>query len=160
MAYTTSSRPQHTTPTVNPPPPPPRPLNLPPKDIEYRQLISRAVTQRLHSPSLDLPPAIPSSDSLLNWELAERLLAREKAKQHTKALGIQWDDFIQDVHASELEIHTLTPTRYEAPKHANARAGERNQRFVFDQEGFDEYGRAQLAQVGVLEVWGRARRGL
>ncbi|KAH7070697.1 hypothetical protein BKA63DRAFT_384426, partial [Paraphoma chrysanthemicola] len=80
--------------------------------VQYRQLISRAVTQRLHSPSLDSnqPGNQENSDA---WETNERSIARDKAKTQVLLLSKTWDEFVQDVKRAEGEIHILTPTRYE-----------------------------------------------
>jgi hypothetical protein len=65
------------------------------KEVQYRQLVSRAVTQRLHSPSLshvrfeDL-----HADTFEAWELRERLIARDKAILETEKLGITWGMFL------------------------------------------------------------------
>ena len=62
--------------------------------VQYRQLISRAVTQRLHSPSLDDLTKTKAGDthvhSLVQWELQERCIARNKARIETEGLGIPW----------------------------------------------------------------------
>jgi len=62
--------------------------------VQYRQLISRAVTQRLHSPSLDDLTKTKAGDvpihSLEEWELQERCIARSKARIEAGELGIPW----------------------------------------------------------------------
>lgn len=57
-------------------------------DIEYRQLISRAVTQRLHSPLDDV-----SGDQ---WEIDERRTAQAKARARLCKLGVTWGTLIID----------------------------------------------------------------
>jgi hypothetical protein len=60
--------------------------NTLPPSTQYRQLVSRAATQRLHSPSLD-----QASPSLAEaWEFHERRIAREKARQQLRYLGVSW----------------------------------------------------------------------
>jgi hypothetical protein len=60
-------------------------------EVQYRQLISRAVTQRLHSPSLShLKFQDVRADTLEAWELHERLISRDKARLETKMLGVAW----------------------------------------------------------------------
>ncbi|KAI4954518.1 hypothetical protein J4E91_002231 [Alternaria rosae] len=87
--------------------------------VQYRQLISRAVTQRLHSPSLDDLTKTNLGDvpvhSLEEWELQERCIARNKARTEAEELGIPWTQFIRDVENAALQVHVLTPTRYEVP---------------------------------------------
>jgi len=62
--------------------------------VQYRQLISRAVTQRLHSPSLDdltkTKAGVAPVQSLEEWELQERCIARNKARNEAEELGIPW----------------------------------------------------------------------
>lgn len=62
--------------------------------VQYRQLISRAVTQRLHSPSLDDLTKTNLGDapvhSLEEWELQERCIARNKARTEAEELCIPW----------------------------------------------------------------------
>jgi hypothetical protein len=60
-----------------------------PINVQYRQLVSRAATQRLHSPSLD---RIPSAQHNVfeTWEMQERQQAREKARMHAQSLGVSW----------------------------------------------------------------------
>jgi hypothetical protein len=61
------------------------------REVQYRQLISRAVTQRLHSPSLShLKFQDVRADTLEAWELRERLISRDKARLETKILGVAW----------------------------------------------------------------------
>jgi hypothetical protein len=62
---------------------PPHPLNPNLPTIEYRQLISRAITQRLHS-------STPTKSSLDAWELAERKVAQTKARERLGKLGVTW----------------------------------------------------------------------
>lgn len=58
-------------------------------EIQYRQLVSQAGTQRLHSPSLErTSPGI--NDEHLGWEINERRDSREKAKLKLKSLGFSW----------------------------------------------------------------------
>jgi len=62
--------------------------------VQYRQLISRAVTQRLHSPSLEdltkTKVGVAPVQSLEEWELQERCIARNKARVEAEKLGISW----------------------------------------------------------------------
>lgn len=64
------------------------------REVQYRQLISRAVTQRLHSPSLDDLTKTDVNDTLAHtleaWEVQERCIARNKAWIETEMLGIPW----------------------------------------------------------------------
>ncbi|KAH8639731.1 hypothetical protein IG631_07501 [Alternaria alternata] len=82
------------------------------RGVQYRQLVSRAVTQRLHSPSLDdltkTDVANKLAHPLKTWETQERSIARDKARIEAKMLDIPWK-------SATLEVHVLTPTRYEAP---------------------------------------------
>jgi hypothetical protein len=79
------------------------------KKVQYRQLVSRAVTQRLHSSSLedltkttvDTTPA----HTLEEWELQERCIARNKARVETEMLGIPWSTI-----RSPSLLHTLLPS--------------------------------------------------
>ncbi|KAI4658977.1 uncharacterized protein J4E79_006737 [Alternaria viburni] len=101
--------------------------------VQYRQLISRAVTQRLHSPSLDdltkTKAGVAPIQSLEEWELQERCIARNKARNEAEELGIPWTRFIRDVESATLQVHVLTPTRYEVPPrniNKNQEATEQN----------------------------------
>ena len=62
--------------------------------VQYRQLISRAVTQRLHSPSLeDLTKTAAGNiiaHTLEEWEIQERCIARIKARNEAEEFGIPW----------------------------------------------------------------------
>jgi hypothetical protein len=62
--------------------------------VQYRQLISRAVTQRLHSPSLDDLTKTDVGHTLAHtlkaWETQERCIARDKARNEAEMLGIPW----------------------------------------------------------------------
>jgi hypothetical protein len=63
-----------------------------PTDVQYRQLVSRAMTQRLHTPSLSSRPSSTidtNIDIFKAWEKAEREQAKEKAKAHADTLGVQ-----------------------------------------------------------------------
>jgi hypothetical protein len=79
------------------------------KKVQYRQLVSRAVTQRLHSSSLedltkttvDTTPA----HTLEEWELQERCIARNKARVEAEMLGIPWSTI-----DSPSLLHTLLPS--------------------------------------------------
>jgi hypothetical protein len=68
------------------------------KEVQYRQLVSRAVTQRLHSPSLDDFTKIGVNDTLAHtleaWEVQERCIARSKARIEAEMLGIPWGEDI------------------------------------------------------------------
>ncbi|KAI4629473.1 uncharacterized protein J4E87_003737 [Alternaria ethzedia] len=87
--------------------------------VQYRQLISRAVTQRLHSPSLDdltkTKVGVTPVQSLEEWELQERCIAQSKARIEAEELGIPWTQLVHDVESTTLQVHVLTPTRYEVP---------------------------------------------
>jgi hypothetical protein len=63
-------------------------------NIEYRQLVSRAVTQRLHSPA-------PSHD-LDEFEVEERIVAKAKAHQRLRRLGVTWGN-------SAVTLHCINP---------------------------------------------------
>jgi hypothetical protein len=58
-------------------------------DIEYRQLVSRSSTQRLHSPSLDYSRRA-KTDNLIQWEIDDRQKSRAKVQQHIRMLGVSW----------------------------------------------------------------------
>jgi len=139
--------------------------------IEYRQLISRAITQRLHSPTW------PSS--LDAWERNERLSAQAKARERLGKLGVTWgasspgchnaasvtnhvpDQFVADVERVEGEVHVLTPTRYEG-EGANERAVKQNQEIgyvVRDREGGGERREMWCKQVQGLRMFHVARSG-
>lgn len=64
------------------------------RGVQYRQLVSRAVTQRLHSPSLDdltkTDVANKLAHPLKTWETQERSIARDKARVEAKMLDIPW----------------------------------------------------------------------
>ena len=61
------------------------------QEVQYRQLVSRAVTQRLHSPSLsNINLKDLYTDSWEAWELRERLIARNKAKIEIEGLRVSW----------------------------------------------------------------------
>ncbi|KAI2482203.1 hypothetical protein Ptr902_06584 [Pyrenophora tritici-repentis] len=108
------------------------------KAVQYRQLISRATTQRLHSTSLEdltrLERYIIMGSAVEAWELQERVIARGKAQAAIRKLGIPWEHFVQDVKNAGAEIHVLTPTRYEAPSsipYTNQDANEANERLAY-----------------------------
>ncbi|KAH7082397.1 hypothetical protein FB567DRAFT_474864 [Paraphoma chrysanthemicola] len=134
-------------------------------DVQYRQLISRAVTQRLHSPSLDSdqPDDKGYSDA---WETNERRKARDKAKTQVLLLGRSWDEFVRDVQRAEREVHVLTPTRYEGlPKSAfterNAKAVGENERrsFVMSTGEREEWRITQQEHIMLLKSLAQARGG-
>jgi hypothetical protein len=60
-----------------------------PINVQYRQLVSRAATQRLHSPSLDRRPS-PQHNVFDIWEIQERQQARARAGIHARSLGVSW----------------------------------------------------------------------
>ena len=64
------------------------------KAMQYRQLISRATTQRFHSASLDgltQPQHYGIMDKTVEaWELRELAIARAKAQATIGQLGIPW----------------------------------------------------------------------
>jgi hypothetical protein len=62
--------------------------------VQYRQLVSRGATQRLHSPSLD-HPLQTSNDA---WEFNERQIARGKARRHIQTLGVPWSMYSNPLH--------------------------------------------------------------
>ncbi|KAH8701289.1 hypothetical protein GQ44DRAFT_55837 [Phaeosphaeriaceae sp. PMI808] len=135
--------------------------NALPTEVHYRQLVSRAVTQRLHSPSLDnLRPT--SGDSITKWELGERTYAREKAKVHTGALGVTWDRFVEDVRNAEQEVHILAPTRYESYQKTNTQASMTNWRLLNQQPismiSNQEWEDANQAHVNALMIYGQTCR--
>lgn len=94
MAHTALFHPFHL-PLINSPPtlrpirPTPRPSPID-TNLAYRQLISRAVTQRLHSPTLDISRPADLGDSTLKWEFEERLKARRIAKGKVREIGVSW----------------------------------------------------------------------
>ncbi|KAF2249470.1 hypothetical protein BU26DRAFT_595370 [Trematosphaeria pertusa] len=110
--------------------------------VQYRQLVSRAVTQRLHSLSLDDLTTF-SGDA---WEKTDRVKARERVRRDVQLLGVAWgmyirgmekrkdrtvliendnaddvmvDTFKRDVERAGEERHVLSPVRYEAVKSVN-----------------------------------------
>ncbi|CAE7013116.1 hypothetical protein PTTW11_02454 [Pyrenophora teres f. teres] len=108
------------------------------KAVQYRQLISRATTQRLHSTSLDNLAQLQGHGIMDNtveaWELRERGIARKKAQAAIQQLGIPWDCFVHDIENASAEVHVLTPTRYTAPPgapYANHDATETNARQAY-----------------------------
>jgi len=64
------------------------------KAVQYRQLISRATTQRFHSTSVDDLTQIEDCGIMDNtveaWELRERAVARAKAQATILQLDIPW----------------------------------------------------------------------
>lgn len=102
-----------------------------PVHVHYRQLVSRAVTQRLHSPSLVQEMSISERDPDA-WELVDRMRCKQKIEIQVRSLGIRWGmlralqkqplltdtyrntvDFVQDVETAESEVHFLSPTSYQ-----------------------------------------------
>lgn len=59
-------------------------------NVEYRQLVSRASTQRLHSPSLSNTRKLLASDPLAQWELDERRMSKARMEERIRFLGINW----------------------------------------------------------------------
>ena len=82
--------------------------------VQYRQLISRAVTQRLHSPSLDDLTNTKAGDTTVHfleeWELQERCIARNKARVEAEKLGIPWSKTAH-VLACTRSPHSMCITR-------------------------------------------------
>jgi hypothetical protein len=78
------------------------------KEMQYRQLVSRAVTQRLHSPSLDDFTKMGVNDTLAHtleaWEVQERCIARSKARTEAEMLGIPWSEVIPSRACDSLHI--------------------------------------------------------
>ncbi|KAF1935946.1 hypothetical protein EJ02DRAFT_360312 [Clathrospora elynae] len=133
------------------------------KNIQYRQLVSRAVTQRLHSPSLDDVSTSSLQNTLEAWEMEERKKSRHKATMEARILGIAWEQFVEDVQRASQEVHVLTPTRYEAPprefEKANHGASKTNKSLGYGQGGKESVvweGR-HGAIVDVLRMFGWAR---
>ncbi|KAH4957363.1 hypothetical protein HBI18_181400 [Parastagonospora nodorum] len=136
----------------------PHPPNPNPPTTEYRQLVSRAITQRLHSPT-------DTNSSLDAWELAERKVARAKARERLGKLGVSWDEFVRDVERVGGEVHVLTPTRYqasegEAVERGNERAVRQNQKIgyvVRDREGAVQRRETWYKQVEAMRMFSAAR---
>lgn len=74
-----------------PPTKPSAPQHSQPPTIEYRQLVSRAVTQRLHS-------LAPNHD-LDEWEVEERIVAKAKAQRRLQRLGVTWGTSAVTLHS-------------------------------------------------------------
>ncbi|KAH7392176.1 hypothetical protein DE146DRAFT_132959 [Phaeosphaeria sp. MPI-PUGE-AT-0046c] len=91
-------------------------------DIDYRQLLSRAATQRLHI----LLPDSPSLDPSTQWEHDERALSRQKALLQLQQIGVSWEQFVRDVEEIENEVHVLRPTKYQGAREVMRRTVERN----------------------------------
>lgn len=62
--------------------------------IEYRLLVSRAMTQRLHSPSLDAEQDF-SHDLFLHWEFDQRMQARHEVHTQVCMFGQSWSTSYQ-----------------------------------------------------------------
>jgi len=64
------------------------------KAVQYRQLISRATTQRFHSTLLDDLTQVENRGIMDNtvetWELREHAVARAKAQAMIRQLDIPW----------------------------------------------------------------------
>jgi hypothetical protein len=71
---------------------PRRQQDTPTPYVQYRQLVSRGITQRIHSPSLD-DLTLPSLSSVEAWEKQERCTAREKACRELQRLGVSWSRY-------------------------------------------------------------------
>ncbi|KAI4960379.1 hypothetical protein J4E86_002001 [Alternaria arbusti] len=147
-------------------------INSGQEGVQYRQLISRAVTQRLHSPSLDDLTKKKAGDapvhSLEQWELQERCIARSKARTEAEELGIPWTQFIHDVESATLQVHVLTPTRYEVPPrniNKNHEATKQNEEMIYtfgDSRGAardKEWKTKDAAVYNMLKAFRGARSG-
>jgi hypothetical protein len=144
-------------------------------DIEYRQLVSRSSTQRLHSPSLD-PLGHVKTDNPRQWEIDDRKKSRAKAQQQLRMLGVSWskaaipsrihenctkqllDRFVQDIQSAEREIYFLTSARYNPIENVNMRATTLNQQTQYRQSVLShEWKEMHVAQMQALRMFGRAR---
>ncbi|KAF2850203.1 hypothetical protein T440DRAFT_116737 [Plenodomus tracheiphilus IPT5] len=89
--------------------------------MHYTEFISRAMTQRLHSPSLspsyaDAPySTVATTKSFEGYELGERVTARRKLRWSLRALHVSWEEFVRDVATVEKQVHVLSPTVYAPP---------------------------------------------
>ncbi|KAF2796316.1 hypothetical protein K505DRAFT_359432 [Melanomma pulvis-pyrius CBS 109.77] len=124
--------------------PRPRPLQPAPEHsaIEYRQLVSRAVTRRLLDPLLDAwSPTEDDMDGFAKWEFDDRKRARERAREALRRLGTAWDGFCLDVEQAQQETHVLGPTRYEGP----SKFATRMETEDVGVDGVEEGGRFEVA---------------
>ncbi|OWY52573.1 hypothetical protein AALT_g2938 [Alternaria alternata] len=105
---------------------------------------------------------------LKTWETQERSIARDKARVEAKMLDIPWTKFIRDVESATLEVHVLTPTRYEAPcgdRIKNQEASTRNEGVLYkfgalkDMDEDKEWKKKDAAIYNVLKAFqgGRCR---
>ncbi|KAF2125886.1 hypothetical protein P153DRAFT_400017 [Dothidotthia symphoricarpi CBS 119687] len=117
---------------------------------QYRLLVSRAVTQRLTSPSLDdIPP--PPTTTLATWERTERLNARAKIIACLAVLGVPWMTFTHDVEKARQEVHILAPTRYEEEKVVPGHDAK-----VKERDGMRDYAGGEMVK---REAWKRMQDG-
>jgi hypothetical protein len=144
-------------------------------EIEYRQLVSRSSTQRLHSPSLDHLPRV-TTKSLVQWEIDDRKTSRAKAQQQLSVLGVSWsrmaipssihedcanlspDRFVQDIESAEQEVHFLTSARHEPSDAVSRRATTLNTQIQYRQSvPSQEWRDMHMAQMQALRIFGRVR---
>jgi hypothetical protein len=68
---------------------------------------------------------------------------------------------VKDVEAAELEVHVLTPTRYEAPTISNECALQQNQQIAFCQPSWEvqsqEKKEMQYVQLQALQLFSKKR---
>ncbi|PSN67652.1 hypothetical protein BS50DRAFT_586916 [Corynespora cassiicola Philippines] len=95
------------------------------EEYAYRQLISRAMTQRLHD---SLPHF---SEFAHDWQVSRR-----RVKQKVEDLGITWDTFVGHVESAEREAHILTPTVYKMEQ--DIRQTRHDSYFEDQAEGLDD----------------------
>jgi hypothetical protein len=156
------------------PPRHPEPDHPSPISTSYRLLVSRASTQRLHSPSLDIPPAHTTPQQ--QEEVGDRQKSRFSALQQLRDLGVSWgntpyahathkpiinkalDRFVYDVRCAEQVVHVLGPTRY-VPREAETRnARKDNARRQDRAEGMSGEDKERcVRQMQLLRTFGRAR---
>jgi hypothetical protein len=145
-----------------------------PISTSYRLLVSRASTQRLHSPSLDVPPAHTTPQQ--QGEFGDRQKSRLSAVRQLREMGVSWgntpyahathkpiinkalDRFVHDVLCAEQVVHVLGPTRY-VPREAEKRdAGKGNAQREDMAEGMSEEDKERcVRQMQLLRMFGRAR---
>ena len=65
------------------------PDDPPSRQVQYRLLVSRAVTQRLHSPSLAEAPS-SAVNTVEEWEKQDRRFAKANVEAGARLLGVSW----------------------------------------------------------------------
>jgi hypothetical protein len=171
--------PQSSTPRLNMlpyafPPRHPEPDHPSPISTSYRLLVSRASTQRLHSSSLNIPPAHTTPQQ--QEDIGDRQKSRLSALRQLRETGVSWgtmayahaahetiinkalDRFVHDVLCAEQVVHVLEPARY-VPREAETRdAGKGNAQREDMAEGISGEDKERcVRQMQLLRIFGRAR---